>query len=203
MKQAIIKNTDTSSFINHSASYTKRLNAVMSAFDWTPVELLAHDLLDAWKEGRQLFICGNGGSAGNAIHIANDFLYGISKVEGSALRVHALPSNSAVLTCLANDTGYDNIYAHQLSVMANSGDILLVLSGSGNSANIVKAVETAKNYGVKTYGILGYSGGKTKDMVDVPIHFEIDDMQISEDLQIITAHMIMQWLYENRNIAMR
>ena len=175
----------------------------MSAFDWTPVELLAHDLLDAWKEGRQLFICGNGGSAGNAIHIANDFLYGISKVEGSALRVHALPSNSAVLTCLANDTGYDNIYAHQLSVMANSGDILLVLSGSGNSANIVKAVETAKNYGVKTYGILGYSGGKTKDMVDVPIHFEIDDMQISEDLQIITAHMIMQWLYENRNIAMR
>ena len=81
-------------------------------FDWQGVEELARELLDCWKTGRQLFLCGNGGSAGNAIHLANDFLYGISKTRGSGLRVTALPANASVLTCLANDCGYDQIFSH-------------------------------------------------------------------------------------------
>ena len=82
------------------AGYSVRLQEVLRAGDWAPVERLANELLDCWKSGRQLFICGNGGSAGNAIHLANDFLYGISKVAGSGLRVIALPANAAVLTCM-------------------------------------------------------------------------------------------------------
>ncbi len=180
------------------ADYAGRLQAVLAGSDWSPVTQLAEDLLGCWRDGRQLFICGNGGSAGNAMHLANDFLYGISKVAGSGLRVTALPANSAVITCLANDEGYDTIFATQLAVLACSGDILLVFSGSGNSPNILKALEKARAIGLRTYAVLGYSGGRAKALADVAIHFPVDDMQISEDLQLVVGHMLMQWLYDHR-----
>lgn len=107
--------------------YSERLQGVLGGADWSPVEAMAGELLACWKERRQVFICGNGGSAGNAVHIANDFLYGISKTYGSGLRVHALPANTAVLTCLANDTGYDKIFAGQLAVQAEKNDVLIVM----------------------------------------------------------------------------
>lgn len=180
------------------ADYARRLGCVMAGFDWSPVAALAEDLLRCWKDGRQVFLCGNGGSAGNAVHLANDFLYGISKTQGSGLRVHALPANTAVLTCLANDEGYDRIYSLQLAVQARAGDLLVVLSGSGNSPNILKALEQARAMSVKSYAILGYSGGTAKAMADTAIHFAVDDMQIAEDMQMVVGHMIMQWLYQNR-----
>ena len=130
--------------------------------------------------------------------MANDFLYGISKTLGEGLRVTALPANSSVITCLANDVGYDSIFSAQLAVLANKGDVLIALSGSGNSPNILKALDQAKSMGVRSYAILGYSGGKAKTTADVPIHFAADDMQLSEDLQLVVGHMIMQWLYQNR-----
>lgn len=185
------------------ADYSRRLQEVLQRSDWTGVTRLAEELHDCWATGRQVFLCGNGGSAGNAIHMANDFLYGISKTSGSGLRVNALPANSAVLTCLANDEGYDSIFSLQLAVLARAGDVLIVLSGSGNSGNILKALEQAKAIGMKTYAILGYSGGKAKAMADVPIHFPVDDMQISEDMQLVVGHMIMQWLYKNQPGAVR
>ncbi len=182
--------------------YATRLNSVLAETDWANVATLANELADCVVSGRQVFICGNGGSAGNAIHIANDFLYGISKTYGTGLRVHALPANTSVVTCLANDEGYDSVFSHQLAVMANPGDVLIVLSGSGNSPNVLKALETAQERSLRSYAILGYSGGRAKEMADVPVHFPIDDMQISEDLQLIVAHMIMQWLYQNRDQAL-
>jgi len=112
--------------------------------------------------------------------------------------VHALPANTAVLTCLANDEGYDSIFSLQLAVQARAGDLLIALSGSGNSPNILKALEQAKKMQVRTFAVLGYSGGKAKAMADVPIHFAVDDMQIAEDMQLVVGHMIMQWLYQNR-----
>jgi D-sedoheptulose 7-phosphate isomerase len=181
----------------HFADYAVRLHQVLGSADWTGVTRLAEELRECWRLGRQLFICGNGGSAGNAIHLANDFLYGIAKGNGPGLHVSALPANSSVITCLANDIGYDRIFSFQLSVKARKDDVLLVLSGSGNSPNIIKALEQAAQTGMRTYAILGYNGGKAKAMADVPIHFAIDDMQISEDLQIVVGHMVMQWLCAN------
>jgi D-sedoheptulose 7-phosphate isomerase len=180
------------------AEYSRRLQEVLQGADWSAVTRLADELRDCWVTGRQVFLCGNGGSAGNAIHLANDFLYGISKAHGSGLRVSALPANSSVLTCLANDQGYDSIFSMQLAVQARSGDVLVALSGSGNSANILKALEQAKAMNMRTYAILGYSGGKAKEMADVAIHFPVDDMQISEDMQLVVGHMVMQWLYTNQ-----
>jgi D-sedoheptulose 7-phosphate isomerase len=103
-----------------------------------------------------------------------------------------------VLTCLANDEGYEEIFSLQLAVLGRKDDVLIALSGSGNSPNIVKALEQAKKMGIKTYAILGYKGGKAKALADVAIHFVVDDMQISEDMQLVVGHMIMQWLYQNR-----
>ena len=145
-----------------------------------------------------MFFAGNGGSGGNANHLANDFLYALSKTPGSGLRVHSLSANPSVITCLANDEGYDQVFSLQLAVLARKGDVLIVLSGSGNSPNIVKALEEAKAIGMTSYAMLGFSGGKAKALADVPIHFAIDDMQIAEDAQMIVGHMMMQWLYAQR-----
>lgn len=190
--------TPSASPITGFEDYSTRLQALLKAQDWSNVACLAEDLRDCWRSGRQLFLCGNGGSAGNAIHLANDFLYGVSKTYGSGLRVTALPANSSILTCLANDRGYEEIFSMQLAVQGQKGDVLIALSGSGNSPNILKAIEQAKKMGIKTYAILGYQGGRAKAIADVPIHFALDDMQISEDMQLVVGHMVMQWLYKNR-----
>jgi D-sedoheptulose 7-phosphate isomerase len=179
------------------ADYSTRLGRVMAAADWSGVARLAEAMLARWRDGRDVYFCGNGGSAGNAIHLANDYLYGIAKRTGGGLRVHALPANAAVLTCLANDVGYEDIFSEQLAVLGRPGDLLIVLSGSGNSPNIVKVLEQAKAMHIESCAILGYSGGKCKELADIAIHFPVDDMQISEDLQLIVGHMLMQWLYLN------
>lgn len=189
----------SSAFQQFATDYALRLNAAVQALPLPAVEALAEALLRCWREGRQLFIFGNGGSAGNAIHLANDYLYGISRQVGHALRVTALPANSAVLTCLANDEGYDNIFHHQLAVLARPGDVVLAFSGSGNSPNIVKALQWCKGNGVQSFAVLGFSGGQCKALADVPIHVPVDDMQISEDLQLVVGHLLMQWLYQHRD----
>jgi D-sedoheptulose 7-phosphate isomerase len=178
--------------------YSSRLQHVLANSDWSSVNLLAQDMLRCWQEKRQVFFCGNGGSAGNAVHLANDFLYGIAKKTGGGLKVQALSANSAVMTCLANDIGYESIFSEQLAVQAQAGDLLIALSGSGNSPNIVRVIEQAKAMNVKSYAILGFTGGKCTEIADVPIHFPVNDMQIAEDMQLIVGHMMMQWLYSNR-----
>jgi D-sedoheptulose 7-phosphate isomerase len=178
--------------------YSRRLNATLEAFDWTPVERLAYELLDCWQTGRQVFLVGNGGSAANASHIANDFLYPLSKTPGSGLRAHSLAANPAVMSCLANDEGYDQVFALQLGVLARKGDVLIALSASGNSPNIIRAMEQARIIGMTSYAVLGSTGGKAKAIADVPVHFAIDDVQMAEDTQLIVGHMVMQWLYTQR-----
>jgi D-sedoheptulose 7-phosphate isomerase len=185
------------------ADYASRLSDVLATSDWSGVAPLAEDMRACWATGRQVFFCGNGGSAGNAIHLANDFLYGIAKRTGGGLKVQALPANSAVITCLANDVGYEHIYSEQLAVQGGVGDLLIALSGSGNSPNIIRALEQAKVMGIKSFAILGFTGGKCKSIADTVIHFPVSDMQIAEDLQLVVGHMLMQWLWANPPAADR
>lgn len=185
--------------VRHFADYSRRLSAVLESFDWQPVMELADELLDCACTGRQLFLAGNGGSAGNAVHLANDFLYAWSKLQGRGIRVNALPANTAVMSCLANDEGYDEVFSGQLAVHARENDVLLVFSGSGNSPNILRALEQARRMRLKSFAVLGFDGGKAKAMCDVPVHFVIDDMQIAEDMQLILGHMIVQHLYAHRD----
>ncbi|MEQ9111086.1 MAG: SIS domain-containing protein [Rhodospirillaceae bacterium] len=193
--QAHIASSDFETFTN---SYFERLSAATKELPIQTIETLAQSLLAAWKEGRQVFLFGNGGSAGNAMHLANDWIYGISKTFGSGLRVTALPANGSVTTCLANDEGYENIFSYQLAVLAQPGDIAIALSGSGNSPNILKALEYCNEADLESYAILGYSGGKSLKLAKHSIHIAIDDMQISEDIQMVVGHLLMQWLYKHR-----
>jgi D-sedoheptulose 7-phosphate isomerase len=177
--------------------YRQAFNTALAlpAMDVAPT--LGEALRKAWRERRTIYLCGNGGSAGNANHLANDFLYGAGVTHGVGLKVESLSANPAVLTCLANDIGYENIYAEQLRVKAEPGDVLIVLSGSGNSPNVVRALEVGAQKGMTTFAILGFTGGKCKALAQHPIHFPVDDMQISEDLQMVIGHLCMQWLCAN------
>lgn len=181
--------------------YQNRLINCMQTFDWSLVAKLAQKILSIQNEDRHIFLCGNGGSAANAMHIANDFLCLRSKSKGA--KVIALSANQAILTCLANDIGYENIFSVQIEQLGSKGDILIVLSGSGNSPNILNVINAAKKMGVLTCAILGFDGGKCLNLVDIPIHFSINDMQIAEDLQLIVGHMLMQWfnkgIFDERN----
>ena len=193
---------ETNTFVKRAFSYLDRFQGCFNTTNLEAVETLAHELQHAWVDGRNVYLCGNGGSAANAIHIANDFHYGIGACGGGkklpGLRVEALSSNSGVITCLANDTGYDNIYSHQLEVKSRKGDLLIALSGSGNSPNIIKALATANQLGVKTFAILAFDGGRCKEIAKTLIHFPIHDMQIAEDTQLVVGHLCMQWLNSHK-----
>lgn len=163
------------------------------------VEPLATAFFDAWRDRRQVFVAGNGGSAANANHMVNDYVYPISKTPGKGMRMRSLCANPAVVTCLANDEGYENIFSAQLPILAEPGDVLLALSGSGNSPNILRLLETAREIGVTSFAILGFTGGKAKNLADHVLHFPGDDMQVAEDLQMVVSNMIVQYLYSRRN----
>jgi len=171
------------------ADYLEKLRDVLNNSAWASVQLLCERLARAKAEGSAVYLCGNGGSAGNAIHLANDLLYGAGGV-----RVEALSANAAVVTCLANDIGYENIYSEQIKVKGLPGDLLIAFSGSGNSPNIVRAIEAANLISMDTFAVLGYSGGSCKKIAKYPIHFAVDDMQIAEDLQLVVGHICMKFL---------
>ena len=173
-----------------------RLTKQLEGHDWSSAVVLTEALAQAWKDKRRVFICGNGGSGANASHWANDFLYPVSKKIGSGLKIHSLTANSVVITCLANDEGYAEIFSAQLRVLAEPGDLLIVLSGSGNSANILHALKTAREMGVRSFAVLGFSGGKALSLADVAIHFSVDDMQLAEDFQVILGHLVMRALQQ-------
>ena len=177
--------------------YLNRLMSNLSAPAFDQVPVLGEAFRRAWGDKKTVYFCGNGGSAGNANHLANDFTYGAGVNHGIGLRVDSLSANPSVITCLANDIGYENIFSEQLRVKANPEDVLLVFSGSGNSQNIINAINMGNLIGMHTYAILGFSGGVCKTIVAHPIHFEIDDMQIAEDLQLIIGHMVMQYLFRH------
>ena len=191
----------TIEFSTHMENYFDRLSSCLKKISNSDLEQLVTALEKARNEKQQIFLIGNGGSAANAMHIANDFIYGASNPKNGGFRVNALTSNTSVITCLANDEGYEKIFEKQLVVLASKGDILVALSGSGNSKNIICALQWGKLNGIKTIAIVGFSGGKAKTIADHVIHIPEDDMQISEDIQLVTFHCLMQWLCKSRNIS--
>lgn len=184
----------------HIKHYINKLSSALQILPMKDIQILAEALLEVWINNRCIYICGNGGSAGNAIHLANDFIYGAGIKNKMGLRVEALSANSAVISCLANDLGYESIFSEQIRIKGNPGDILIALSGSGNSPNIIKALEMANQLKMKTFAILGFNGGQCKNIAQFPIHSNVDDMQIAEDLQLIIGHICMQWL-NNQEIS--
>lgn len=157
----------------------------------------AIDLIkNAIESERTIFICGNGGSALTASHFVTDWakMRWINKKE--KLKAFCLSDNIGMLTAYANDLSYTDVFSEPLKNYSTTGDILIVISGSGNSQNVVKAIQTAKMLGIKTVGLSGFSGGKVKELSDVSVHFAVDDMQIVEDLHLSFGHIVMKNLCE-------
>jgi len=172
--------------------YLSQLLKTMSEHNWEDVEIVGEVLGEARRKGNCVYLCGNGGSAANANHLANDFLYGARSPEGVGFNVESLAANSAVITCLANDVGYEYIFSSQLEVKGQTGDVLIALSGSGNSKNVINAISLGNSLSMHTVAILGFSGGECRELAQYPIHFPVSDMQIAEDMQLIVGHMLMQ-----------
>ena len=164
------------------------------------LEILLKELKISLQKRNSVYLCGNGGSAANANHIANDLLYGLSSKINIGLNVESLSANIAVITCLANDIGYENIYSEQIKNKAKKNDVLIVLSGSGNSKNIIKALKVANRLKLKTFAILGYNGGKAKKIAKFPIHTRVNDMQISEDMQMFYLNYCLKKLWKLKKI---
>ena len=182
-----------SSIENICAKYKDKIEKVWHGLSIDNITLLSDELLNCWLKRNTVFICGNGGSSANANHLANDLIYGINP-SGRGMNVHSLCANSAINLCLANDVGYENVFSHQLRSLGKEGDLLLVFSGSGNSANVIKAINEAKTLGITSYAMLGFDGGECLKLADNTIHFKINDMQISEDFQMIIGHIIAKEL---------
>jgi D-sedoheptulose 7-phosphate isomerase len=197
----IQKDIEMTPFMNVFSSYITTWYVALNYDDQlsskgSEIEKLATELYRCWAEERQVFLCGNGGSAANALHIANDLIYPVAKMN-RGLRAVALTTNPAVLTCIANDESYEQIFSIQLFAQAQPGDVLIVLSGSGNSPNILAALKQAKTMQLTSYAILGFDGGKAKQLADHSIHVAIADMQIAEDMQLVIGHIITRWLAQN------
>ena len=156
-------------------------------------------ILSAWKRNKKIFICGNGGSAANASHIVGDFTKTFTFMN-LKIKINAHSDNIAYLTAASNDLDYNEIYSNLVGTIIEKNDLIIYLSGSGNSLNLIKCANKAKNLNIKQVSISGFNGGKIKDIVDTAIHIKFPDMEISEDCQIIIFHYIKQRLvYENED----
>lgn len=157
----------------------------------------ALNLLDETRKNKgRIYICGNGGSAATASHFQNDFNKGISEYIDIPFRFHCLNDNIATIMAIANDIGFEEVFRFQLKNNLEVNDILIAISGSGNSHNIINAVEYAKECGCKVIGLTGFSGGKLKELSDISLHVPVNSMQVTEDIHMIFDHLIMSIFYK-------
>ncbi len=174
----------------------------------TKINMLKHcseDILDAadllaeaYRNGNKLLLCGNGGSAADCQHIATELMIRLSHdIERPALPAIALTTDTSNLTAGGNDIGYENVFARNIEGLGNKGDVLLAISTSGNSPNVVKAVEKAKSKGMKVIGFLGGSGGKLKSIVDLPVVIPSPNTQRIQEGHITAAHIICEIVEED------
>ena len=154
-------------------------------------------LLEAYQEHKWIYIFGNGGSSSTASHFENDFNKGVSEPLKTKFRFRCLNDNVATLMAVANDMGFEEVFRYQLTDRIEPGDLVIAISGSGNSKNVINAVEYATSCGNKIIGITGYDGGKLRRMCDVSLHVPVNSMQISEDVHMIFDHLMMSMFYKH------
>ena len=177
--------------------YFDRVCREIQRLDLDQVERFSQVIEDAYHAGKFVFIIGNGGSGANASHLCEDLAKCTLRdfENQKRLKVLSLTDNTAGIMAWANDEGYDRIFVEQLKNLASPGDVLLAISGSGNSPNILKAVDWAKAHGMTTLGITGFSGGKLKPLGHHNLHAEIDDMGIVESLHQVVFHWVIDDVY--------
>lgn len=170
-------------------SYLTDVKSLIDALSETQIEALADHLHRVWKSGGKVLLMGNGGSSATASHIVNDLQKCISLEADRALRTICLSDCTPLILAWGNDTEFANIYAPQVECWAEPGDLVIAISGSGNSPNILNGVEAGKAKGAFVFGLAGYAGGKLAGMCDECITVRSDNMQRIEDLHMIVLHL--------------
>lgn len=179
-------------------TYFGTLKRTLDSLDRREVSDFIQALLAARDAGKQIFVMGNGGSAATASHMVCDFNKGLVADGKPRFKFICLNDNMATLMAYANDVSYDDVFVEPLKNFMQPGDLVIGISGSGNSTNVVRAIEWANDNGGKTFSLVGYSGGKLKQTSQRSIHADIENMQIVEDIHIILNHMIMYVVRENK-----
>ncbi|MDX2180013.1 MAG: SIS domain-containing protein [Bryobacteraceae bacterium] len=168
------------------------LGLVAQAIEW--IDAARH-------EDRQIFVCGNGGSASTASHFMCDMIKGASYGYGKRFRLMALTDNLATITAYSNDVCYDDIFVEQLKNFARPGDVFVAISGSGNSPNVVKAMEWAREAGLKTVAMTGRDGGRLGRAAELNVHVAAPHMGRIEDAHLVVCHMIAYCFMEKLKAA--
>ena len=185
----------SNSVIDYSKSYLHYLNKVLSAIALNEIDDFVKVLLEARERGSNIFFIGNGGSAATASHFANDIAIG-SREFDKPFRVISLCDNQAMITAIANDDGYEEIFSQQLRVLLKKQDVVVSISASGNSPNLIHAINVAKTMGAISVGISAFDGGKMKDLVDFSLHVpsEKGEYGPAEDAHMVLDHLVANYL---------
>ncbi len=175
-------------------TYFGNVAEALKRIDVRAVEKLIDLLMEAREKEQTIFLFGNGGSAATASHVTGDFIKGISYQLEKRFRVICLNDNISGLMAISNDLSYEEVFVEQLRALMKRNDLVIGISGSGNSVNVVKAIEYARGAGAKTVAFCGFKGGKVKQAAGHNIHIPVNDMEITEDVHIIIFHAIKQSL---------
>jgi D-sedoheptulose 7-phosphate isomerase len=179
-------------------AYRQEIIRSWSTIDAAAVSAAARILQDCIDRDGIIYACGNGGSAAIANHLLCDFQKGIQTDTSAKPRVVSLSSNLEIITAIGNDIGFEDIFVYQLRTMARPGDVMMTISASGNSENVVRAVEWAKANGVPTIALVGFAGGRSGALADVTIHVAAENYGTVEDLHQSMMHLFAQYLRQSR-----
>ena len=179
--------------LKSSDYFQKHFDAASKVSD-VEIDRILIQLQNAMKDNHKVFVCGNGGSALTASHYVTDWSKMLWSHKNQKLQAYCLNDNIGLLSAYANDISYNEVFSNLLNQYASKNDILITISGSGNSENLVNALNVAKLLKLVTIGIVGFDGGKIKKMTDICIHYPVNDMQIAEDLHMSLGHILMKKL---------
>lgn len=177
----------------------------LGKIDPAEVQALADTIEEAWRSRNFVYVIGNGGSGSNASHFCEDLNKGTLRREDLddnakiRLRVLSLTDNTPFILAVANDEGYDRVFVEQLKNFATPGDVLIAISGSGNSPNVLRAIAWANDNGLKTFGCTGYSGGKLRQMAQRGLHVPLHDMGLVESIHLTVFHWVIGAIYQRIN----
>jgi len=181
------------------AQYLAAVAAVIPLLPQEQIARVVEAIEDARRLGRKIMVFGNGGSSSTATHFASDLAKGAISRGKKRIRAICLNDNTALLTAWANDTAYDQVFAEQLENLAELGDLVIAISGSGNSPNILSGIRKAKEKGARTIGFAAFDGGQLKDMVDIALVVPCHNMRQAEDLHLILEHVITACLSQEQS----
>lgn len=188
-------------YIEQIGEYLELEKKILDALPKEDINEVMNVLEKARLSGKRIYTCGNGGSASTASHMRCDFNKGVSYNQDIKYDMECLSDSVPMMMAIANDLSYDDIFVVPLKNKIKPGDVLLGISGSGNSENVVRAFTYANEVGAQTIAFTGYSGGKLKEIAKYNVHVEVDNMQITEDIHLVLNHMMMFILSETADSA--